>query len=191
MRRALPQLASVVMALSALPAADAFARDAAVRQYLDRDTAATITAMDRPLVFAHERVSLAVHARDYISLVAVDVNRGGNHRLYWYGFVWTTMDDGGQLAADARRSDWLLLADARPVPLRPASTAPRELGIGEAPVDRPVRNAIAVVFEADAEVLQYLGTAGQLSLRRADGTDYPLWRDAREALQAFLGQLSH
>ena len=71
--------------------------------------------MDRPLVFARERPSLAVNARDYISLVAVDVNRGGQHQLYWYGYVWTTIDDGGQLAAAARRAEWLLLADTRPI----------------------------------------------------------------------------
>jgi hypothetical protein len=181
---------AVVMGLAAFAPIDAITRDAPVRQYLDRSTAATVTAMDRPLVFAHERASLAANARDYMSLVAIDVNRGGNHRLYWFCFVWTTIDDGGQLAAEAPNAEWLLLADARPIALRRASATPRDLGIGETPVDRPVRNATAVVFETDAEVLGYLTAANQLSLRRADGTDYALWRDARDELKAFLRQLA-
>jgi hypothetical protein len=41
------------------------------------------------LLFAHERSSLAVNARACICLVAVDVNRGGDHRLCGYGCMCT------------------------------------------------------------------------------------------------------
>ncbi len=188
MRRALLLLAVMATGLAAVGTLDAAGRNAGARHYLDRQTGATITTMDRPLVFARERSSLAVNARDYISLVAIDVNRGGQHQLYWYGYLWTTIDDGGQLSAEAPTTDWLLLADARPIELRRVSTAPRDLGVADPPLAAPVRNATQLMFSADAEALAYLGVASSLALRCA-GTDYTLWRDARENLKGFLGQL--
>jgi hypothetical protein len=48
-------------------------------EYLDEVSAATVSAVGTPLVFARARPELAAHARDYVHLVAVDVNRAGRH----------------------------------------------------------------------------------------------------------------
>ena len=53
------------------------------------------------LVFARERPELAVHARDYITLVPLDVNRMGKHSLYFYVYVWSTIDKRGLPANEA------------------------------------------------------------------------------------------
>jgi hypothetical protein len=172
------------------PASEAQTRTAATRTYLDRQTGATITTMERPFVFARERPSLAVNARDYISLVAVEVNLAGERHLYWYGYIWTTIDDGSALATMAHEAEWLLLADVRPVALHDAGAMPRALGIATPPLSAPVRHATAVVFHADADVLDYVAGAGSLSVHAADSAEFPLWRDARDELAAFLGRLS-
>ena len=62
------------------------------REYLDEKTAATVTVCGAALVFARERPELAVHARDYLTLVPVDVNRAGHARQYFYGYAWSTVD---------------------------------------------------------------------------------------------------
>src|SRR5258705_6017476 len=46
-------------------------------EYLDEQTGATVTAVDAPLVFARERSERAANLRDYVSVVAASVNRGG------------------------------------------------------------------------------------------------------------------
>ena len=70
------------------------------RQYLDQQSAATVTVATGALVFARERPELAVHARDYLTLVPVDVNQAGTHRLYFYCHVWSTIDKRGQPGND-------------------------------------------------------------------------------------------
>lgn len=153
------------------------------RQYLDTTTAATILTMDRPIVFARDRPALAVNARDYASLVAIDVNRAGSHQLYWYGLLWTTTT--GAQPALPEGAEWLLLADTRPIRLRRPAGMLRDLGIGDAPIPLPVRDATAVLFTADRESLEYIRSARQLSIRDHEGNEYRLWRDARDELAGF------
>ena len=102
--------------------------------------------------------------------------------------MWTTIGDGGDLAALAQDAQWLLLADARPMPLQRVASSPRDLGIDQLPLARPVRSATQVMFITDEESLDYVAAAAQLTLRRADGTDYAPWRDARRELQASLAR---
>ena len=174
----------------------AMAADAgpATRQYLDRRTGATITVATRELVFARLRTAYAVNARDYVSLVAVDVNRGGRHSLYWWGYLWSTIDDGrtGNPAATATSEPrWVLLADGRPIVLQPAPAPAAELGLGELPLARPVRHARAVLFVADAEMLDYVSRSTAVRVQTEDGSGVlEIWRDARTELRAFVGALA-
>ncbi len=111
------------------------------REYLDEFTAATITVGSSVLVFARERPELAVHARDYLTLVPVDVNRSGTHVQYFYGYVWSTLDKRG-LAEEAtvvRRFD--LVADGRRIALTPVAGELRDIGLGEPPLPSPARRA--------------------------------------------------
>src|SRR5262249_42195978 len=62
---------AIVAGCTALPSPDI------PKEYLDQSTAATVTVVGRPLVFARERPNFAVHMRDYITLAAAAVNRTG------------------------------------------------------------------------------------------------------------------
>src|SRR6266481_1480979 len=62
-------------------------------EYLDQTTAATITVVAKPLIFAHERPELAAHARDYVTLAAASVNRGGAIEHFIFAYLWSTVDD--------------------------------------------------------------------------------------------------
>jgi hypothetical protein len=187
MRRVRPMLALAAASLGLLTTPAAPARTAAAHQYLDRHSGATITTMGRPFIFARERPSLAVNARDYISLVAIDINRGGQHKLYWYGYAWSTIDhrEGNLASQDA--PGWLLLADGRPITLQTTGETPQQLGIAHPPLAAPARDAKLIMFLADREPLSYVAAATGLSLQRPDGSDvFSLWRDARGELRAFL-----
>ena len=86
-----PRRLAVAIALLAVGACASSPPDGS-RQYLDEKSAATVTVAEGSLVFARERPELAVHARDYLTIVPVDVNRMGTHVLYFYCFVWSTID---------------------------------------------------------------------------------------------------
>lgn len=167
--------------------------DKPVREYLDEQTAATITAAVEPLVFARERTDLAVNARDYVSLAPIEVNRGGVRHYYWFGYLWSTIDrrDGETLLALGDQV--VLLADGRPIRLQAATGSLRELGIARAPISRPGRAAVAVLLQADPGSLSFVGHATDLSLvliHDGQNQDYPLWRDAREAVRRLVTYLT-
>lgn len=68
---------------------------AEIRSELDPRTAVTTQYMGEPWVYAREATEIAVHARDYLSVGVVEVNRQGK-RSYFLGVVgWSTIDRSG------------------------------------------------------------------------------------------------
>jgi hypothetical protein len=159
-----------------------------VREYLDETTAATVTVSGAPLIFARERTDLAVNARDYLSLFAVEINRAGRRTHHWFGYVWSTIDKRRDDAAGSA-DHFVLMADGRALELRPEATSPREVGIATAPSDPPSRKAVAAIFAADPEVFDYVARASELRLqaiRNDQNEEYSPWRDGRAALAEFV-----
>ncbi len=166
-------LVAVVTGCAAAPPAD----DAS-REYLDEETAATITVGGRPLVFARERPELAVHARDYLTLVPVDVNRAGTHAQYFYGYVWSTIDKRGVEAGGQAPARFELIADGRRIPLVPLSGEPRSLGLGEAPLPPPAASAQVLVSATTREVQRFVRDAAEIvavAFRDGAAEPFPLW----------------
>lgn len=134
------------------------------REYLDSRTAATITVGGPALVFARERPELAVNARDYVTLVPIDVNRAGTHTQYYYGYLWSTIDkrraDASAEAVPASRLD--LVADGRRIALRPHAGPLRELGLGDEPLPPPSRSAEVLVAPTTREVQSFVADATEL-----------------------------
>jgi hypothetical protein len=148
-------------------------------EYLDEITAATITVGSPTLVFARERPELAVYARDYLTLVPVDVNRSGTHSQYFYGYVWSTLDKRGlsEAAATARRFD--LVADGRRIALTPVAGELCDLGLGEPPLPSPARSAQVLVAPTNREVQAFVAGASELrAVATHDGgaERFELWR---------------
>jgi hypothetical protein len=161
----------------------------ASRQYLDERSAATVTVAPGSLVFARDRPELAVHARDYLTLVPVDVNRAGKHVMYFYGYIWSTIDKRRLPASDDRTGQFELVADGRRIPLVPVKAHPRELGLAERPVPAPSDSARLLISVTDRETLEFLAAAGEIrAVAQHDGISerYELWKDNRELLLAGL-----
>ena len=180
------------LALLTSAAYPARADDKPVYEYLDEQTAATVTTAREDLVFARERPDLAVNARDYVSLVPIEVNRSGERRYYWFGYLWSTIDRRDNETQLTQGDQLVLLADARPIALQPAAGSMRELGIARAPLKRPGRAAVAILLQADADSVSFTGHASGLSLvliHDGQNQDYSLWRDAREAVRKFVTYL--
>jgi len=157
------------------------------REYLDEHTAATITVASKNLVFARGRPEYAVNARDYLTLVPVDVNRAGKHALYFYCYAWSTVDKRGTVESPGQ---FELVADGRQISLAPAATRPHDLGFGELPITAPARAYLTIVVPTTRETLQFLTRSQQVfALRTRDGLNerFDVWEDGREA----LGELLH
>lgn len=161
-------------------------------EYLDHETAASITGATQPLVFARQRTDLAAHERDYITLTAIEINRSGKRKYFWWGYVWSTIDRRGGERLLGSDDTLVLIADGRPIRLACGNCAPRDEGIAQAPTAPPLRTAIPVLFNADLEVMRYVAQATDLQIelvRAGISEPFQLWKDGRAALTVLVTEL--
>jgi hypothetical protein len=162
-------------------------------EYLDEDTAATLTIVADPLVFACERRDLAAHARDYVTLAAVAVNRNRKVSYVLLAYFWSTV--APHLRPDALPSpDTLLLqADDRRIELRRSPQTARDAGISQSVHPPPGTATQPLVYPTDLPTLRFLAEARRLKVLSdsdATPTGFVLWDDEREALRAFVQHLN-
>src|SRR5260221_6164773 len=158
------------------------------QEYLDEQTGATVTVVDAPLVFARERTELAANLRDYVTLAAASVNRGGKLEYVLVAYVWSTVD-ARYAPASALADSLLLIADDRRITLSANGKTPSELGIARA-VHAPAGQGVKpLVFPIDLDTLRLVAAARSLTAHATLGEDrvsYDLWDDQRRELHCSL-----
>jgi hypothetical protein len=182
-----------IAVLLALGACDALASDKQPQEYLDERTAATITVVGAPLIFAYARTELAANARDYVTLAAAAVNRSGTISYVLIGYFWSTVDPRLRQDALPAAEPLVLQADDRRIELTRRGQSPREAGIGE-PVHAPPGPAVTPnVYTTDLAALRFVTAARRLTLLAVSGSTplrYELWEDHRAALGSFVRHMS-
>jgi hypothetical protein len=157
-------------------------------EYLDEQTAATVTAVAAPLMFARARPELASNARDYATVAAVNVNRSGHIETLLLVWFWSTVDPRIRTEPPSLQT-LILLADDRTLRLERDMRTPKEAGISR-PLYAPAASTVSVgVYRTDVPMLRFLATSTRLKLRLGDSETagaFDLWRDERAALADFL-----
>jgi hypothetical protein len=179
-------LAALVLCL--LAAARSPAADDSTREYVDEITAASITTSTDTLVFARERTDLAVNARDYITLLPVEINRTGTRSCFWSGYLWSTIDRRNRKPWLAEGDELVLLADGRPIRLRITGKTLKDQGAAQPISPSPSRTAIPVLFTTTPEEIAYVAHASEVRVELLHaGTSEPfvLWKGKPELLRAF------
>jgi hypothetical protein len=163
------------------------------REYLDEDTAATITVVGEPLVFALPRRDLAANARDYVTLAAAAVNRAGKVSYVLIGYNWSTADPRLRRDPLPPAEGLALRADDRRIELTLRGHSAHEAGIG-VPVHAPPGASVPPnVYGTDLATLRYLSESRHLSLEADSGETimrYELWEDRRAALRRFVQHMN-
>ena len=163
------------------------------RQYTDENTAATITVVDEPWVFARSRRDLAANARDYVTLAAASVDRTGRIEYVIVAYVWSTIDE--RLDPERRRdtSTLVIAADDRRIVLTAPVASPDEVGIADPVLPPPGPQRAPQVYRIDLATLRYLAAARRVSLllgADAVAPTYDIWDDGRPALRSFVDYVS-
>ena len=144
--------------------------------------------MDKPLLFARDRSERAANLRDYVTITAATVNRGGHRDYLLIAYIWSTLDaryEPARPVADAL----LLVADDRRIRLDAHGGTPADFGIMRvvgAPAGRTVK---PLVFPTDLATLRYVAAARSLQVQANVGDDvliYLLWDDQRKALDRLV-----
>ena len=189
--------AAAMLAITVLAACVASPPENHPQEYLDKETAATISVVDKPLVFARDRPERAVHARDYATIAAAAVNMQGKTNYVLIAYFWSTLDphDEVRSAGDQREQqsddDVLFIADDRLIKLPLAGHSPSDAGVGVA-VHAPAHATAPNVYRTDLPTLRYMASARHLALLRRSDSDsrYELWDDRRGALAGLVRHLS-
>jgi hypothetical protein len=186
---ALAAFAALLGTAAQYPASGA---DLSPQEYLDPETAATVTVVAHPLVFANPRTELAANARDYVTLAAAAVNRSGKLSVVAVVYFWSTVDPRMRSEPLPAPERLIVEADDRRIELRRRAGTPHDAGVGT-PVHPPPGPPVAPeVYGVDLQTLQFLAAARQLTLRlesRGTWLRYSAWDDQRAALGALVARL--
>jgi len=161
-------------------------------EYLDEETAATLTIVAEPMVFACDRRDLGAYARDYLTLAAVAVNRNRHVSYVLLAYFWSTV--APHLRPDALPAPELLVlqADDRQIELHRGAPTARDAGISVLVHPPPGTAASPLVYPTDLATLRFLAEAHRLKVlsdSNATPTGFVLWDDERDALRAFVQHL--
>ncbi|HEY8052595.1 MAG TPA: hypothetical protein VIE42_07295 [Steroidobacteraceae bacterium] len=163
------------------------------QEYTDEQTAATITIVAQPLVFAYARRELAANARDYATVAAAAVNRSGKISYVLIVYFWTTVDPRLRDTGNPDAEPVVILADDRRISLKLQSHSARDAGIGT-PVHAPPGDDVPPnVYAIDLATTRFISESRHLALQADSGGTsftYDLWEDRRGALRAFVHHMN-
>lgn len=172
-------------------------------EYLDPQSGVTVSTLEKPLLFAHNRNGLspnlrdtpsargAPNLRDYVSITAACVNRVGKLDYLLIAYVWSTFDERhepARLVIDRVQ----LLADGRAIQLEASGGTPADFGMTRAVGAPSGRTVKSFVYRTDLGTLRMVADAQDLQVQ-AGGSDaeqnYKLWDDQRKALDQLVRSL--
>ena len=181
--------AALILALLTLPACSGVRPPAAPREILDEQSGNILSVVAAPLVFARERTDVAAHARDYATLVAVEVDHSGKYSEYLLLYRWSTVDRRMSAPPDPSDGELRILADGRTIELKPLERVPigltrrRELHLPDH------GDVVTHAYTIDAPTLHFIAGSRSLTVRMPqEQLDVPfeLWEDGRAALGQFV-----
>jgi hypothetical protein len=160
----------------------------APNEYLDPVTAAMVSSVTAPTIFARAHQDVAANARQYANVIGVSVNRSGHYEYLLLVYIWSTVD--ARLGAGAHPGETLvLLADDRAIRIQRDGRSLQEAGIAN-PIDRPLHaRGHPRMYKTDRATLQFVSTCRHLRLQLEgdqDARPFELWKDGRRE----LGQLA-
>jgi hypothetical protein len=180
----------VILALTTL-SASACANPAAraPHELFDERSGNTLLVVPKPLVFARERMDVAAHARDYATMVAVEIDQSGKYSEYLLLYRWSTVDRRMSPPPDLDAGELKILADGRVIDLMPLEQVPiglsrrRELHLPEH------GDVITHAYPIDVSILRFIAASRELTVRMPQeslDTPFAVWEDGRSALAQFL-----
>lgn len=169
-------------------------RPVAPREYLDEQTAATITVVAEPVIFVTQTprnfdgTARADVSRDYIELYGLDVNRMGRHRQYIAVMKWQAPKETGNALPVLS-----LQIGGSTLELQATGDDPRALGLAQPVSGTASKSSSWWYFPTDTSTLRRIASARELAATLTVSTqpfDYVLFSDGRAQLSALTEGLA-
>lgn len=158
-------------------------------EIFDEQTASTLLVAASPLVFARERSDVAAHARDYVTLVAVEIDASGDYHQYLILYRWSTVDRRMSPPPDPAAGELRIFADGRVIELRPLDKLPLSIEKRRELLVPNHGDVVPRAYRIDVGTLNFIAASRHLVVRLPQeplDTPLKLWEDGRGALAQFL-----
>jgi len=182
-----------VVALAALCAACS-SPSRLVAESLDPVTGVTVLRGTAPIVLYHDNSGYAAHARDYVYLGPVEINRMGSYSYYLWLGIWSTMRyENPQSEQRDGFESVILFVDGEPLPLEFAGWTLDAIGVTQPVYVKPVASAADAYYHVTIDQIRLIAEASEIQLRAgtAKPRSYALWESqgaAYASMRAFLDQ---
>jgi hypothetical protein len=155
-------------------------------EFLDPVTAAMVSSVTSPMIFARAHQDVAANSRQYVNVVATSVNRQGRYEYVLLVYIWSTVDT--RLGAGAHPGETLVfLADERAIRLQRDARSLKEVGIAK-PLLRPLHfHGSPRIYRTDRDTLRFIASARHVRLQLEgdpDARPFDIWKEGRKQIRS-------
>jgi hypothetical protein len=164
-----------------------------VADQLDPVTGVTVTRSAVPLILYRDNSAQAAHARDYVYVGAIEINRMGQYRYFLWLGIWSTLRDPVEDDVAQRDSfeSVALFVDGEPLRLDLQGWTGEAIGVSESVYPAPVASATDAYYAVTLDQIRLLSEAASVRLQTSGiaAAAYEPWDDqsrATSSLQRFV-----
>ena len=174
-----------------LPGAGCVSTSTLVEERLDIGTGVTVTHATAPIVLYRDNSSYAAHARDYVYLGPVEINRMGEYSYFLWLGIWSTISDAERSYQRDGFESITLDADGEPLQLELVGWTLESIGVSEPVYIKPVASAADAYYRVTIDQIRLIANAREIELHAgaAPARVYLMWDrqgSAHAALREFL-----
>jgi hypothetical protein len=158
-----------------------------VREILDPQTSATITYSPTPMLFYRDDPAHAAHAKNFVSLGPLEVDRSGHYQYFLWLGIWNTNHSVNETDGRDGFESIVLFVDGEPLTLEVRGWTPKAIGASAPVYQQPVASALDAYYEVTADQVRLIAEAKELSLRTTGfaSHSFELWDEQVAARQGF------
>lgn len=159
-----------------------------VDQRLDPRTGVTVRWAREPVILYLDNSAYGAHARKYVSMGPIEVNRMGSYSYYlWFG-VWNTVRDTERLIQGRDGFESVVLfVDGTPLPLDLAGWTLDTIGLSEPTYVQPVAGAADAYYTVTLDQIRMIALSRDIELHTGAGplATYVPWDGVNAAADTF------
>ena len=164
-----------------------------VEEKLDMSTGVTVTHATAPIVLYHDNSSYAAHARDYVYLGPVEINRMGDYSYYLWLGIWSTISDAERSFQRDGFESVTVYADGEPLQLELVGWTLESIGVSEPVYVKPVASAADAYYRVTIDQIRLIADAREIELHAGTvpARIYLMWDrqgSAHASMREFVGR---
>ena len=162
-----------------------------VEEKLDLGTGVTVTHATAPIMLYRDNSAYAAHARDYVYLGPVEINRMGEYSYYLWLGIWSTISDADRSYQRDGFESITVYADGEPLQLELVGWTLESIGVSEPVYIKPVASAADAYYRVTIDQIRLIANAREIELHTgtAPVRVYLMWDrqgSAHASLREFL-----